>query len=178
MVCPLKDLALLGHRSDHRFERGTAECATEGARIDVLDHLRQAAANRAEVLQPFFPQEPGVVGAQRIGFPVTDESFKRVGHGVDKWAGTRCQLDHGLLLIGAGNDAILVPMGQTGESCRDHHYPRVAVASHRGQLLGGQYARGIDAERLRGLGRDVRPRAAVRKQHAGNVERPTARLVA
>jgi len=48
---------------------------------------------------------------------------------------------------------------------------------HGRQLLDAQQARRIDTEPLSRLGRHVRPSATVREQHAGHIERPTARLV-
>ena len=80
MVC-LEDLALLGHQADHRFERGILNALPKVPASMSLDHLPPGRGDQAEVLQPFFPKEPGVVGtAQRIGFPVTDKGgFKRDG---------------------------------------------------------------------------------------------------
>mmetsp|Transcript_61794 Transcript_61794/g.146106 ORF Transcript_61794/g.146106 Transcript_61794/m.146106 type:complete len:480 (-) Transcript_61794:495-1934(-) len=82
VVRTLEDLPLLGNRAHHRLQRRTTVRVAEGSGLDVLHHLADASADRPEILQPLFPQEPAVVGAVRIGLPVVNQQGKAVVHSI------------------------------------------------------------------------------------------------
>ena len=58
MIGAPKQPPLLGDGLHHGFERGAVVLAAERIGPDVVNDEREAAADAAEVLEPFFPQEP------------------------------------------------------------------------------------------------------------------------
>ena len=82
MVGALEDLSLLGDGMDDGLQGRAAIGDTEAARLDLLDHLADAPADRPEILQPFIPQEPGLVGRRGIVTPLRDEVSKSVRHAI------------------------------------------------------------------------------------------------
>jgi hypothetical protein len=65
VVGTLEDLPLLGNRPDDGLERRPLVDVPERPVLDFSDDTREAAADRAKVLKPLFPQKPRSV--RRVG---------------------------------------------------------------------------------------------------------------
>ncbi|WP_254607400.1 hypothetical protein [Brevundimonas vesicularis] len=85
MVGALEDLSLLGDGMDDGLQGRAAIGDTEAARLDLLDHLADAPADRPEILQPFIPQEPGLVGRRGVFTPLRDEVSMSVRHAIPQF---------------------------------------------------------------------------------------------
>src|SRR3546814_18199270 len=55
------------------FQRGAAIGVAEGAGINLLHDRLQPAPDRTEILDPFFPAKPGVVGRGRVLLPALQQ---------------------------------------------------------------------------------------------------------
>ena len=73
MVSALEYLALLRDRADDGFEGRSAIGVAERAGLDLGHDSGYPAADRAEVLEAFFPQEPRVAGAAVVLAPAGDQ---------------------------------------------------------------------------------------------------------
>jgi hypothetical protein len=80
MVGPLEDLTLLGNRGHDRLERRSLIDIAEVAFVDLLDDLADSTPDRAEVLQSFGPQEPGLVGSIRVLLPAFNQETGSFRH--------------------------------------------------------------------------------------------------
>ena len=79
VVGALEDLPLLGDRADDGLERRAPVGVAEGARLDLRDHLLDAATDGAEVLEPLLPEKPGPVRPAGIVAPTLDKIPERLG---------------------------------------------------------------------------------------------------
>ena len=73
MIGALEDLALLGNRGHDRLEGRSSIDVAERAFVDFLDDLADSTPDRAEVLQSFGPQEPGLVRSIRVLLPAINQ---------------------------------------------------------------------------------------------------------
>ena len=93
VIGTFENLTLLGHRMNHGFQRRPAILCAKTATRDLGNHRLQAAPDRAEVLDPLFPQEPGLEGARHVSPPVLDQDRQEIRH----WDA----LEHARLTVGS-----------------------------------------------------------------------------
>lgn len=73
VVRPLEDLALLGNRRDHGFERRSAIGVAKCSGLDLADHLTNATPNGAKVLEALGPEKPRLVSPVSVMLPSLNE---------------------------------------------------------------------------------------------------------
>ena len=75
MVRPLEDLALLGNRGDHGFERGSAIGVAKCPSLDLVDHRTNATPDGAEILEALGPEKPRLESSVSVRLPSLNGMF-------------------------------------------------------------------------------------------------------